>query len=277
MAGITTYADYKAGLLEYTLSCTFAFGNGNTSHQANSFGSTHVRQRLGGAPSASVALSSASAGALMYLPTSNAKTMWITSFEYAFGNGGAGAKNAPSLYDRLVHQGGLVANSTSVQTTNLPTAALPRYTTGEGVQAFIECYSGIGAVNTTATISYTNQAGTAGQTSQPFVVSSSNFGPDALLPVTLAAGDTGVRSVESFTMLASAASGGNLGIVLMKKICSGPVDNGSYHERQGYRTMIFAGGPREVLPGACLDLVVTGNSGATGPYVWAGRIGITER
>lgn len=278
MTGITTYSDYKAGLTEETLSYSFCFGNGNSSQIGGYPSSTHVRQRLGGTPSTAVALSASSAGALMYIPASNSKTMWLTSFEYSFGNAGPGSKSAVSLYDRLSHQGGLVGNITTSQTTNLPTAALPRYTNGEGVMAFIECYQTIGTINTTATITYTNQAGVPGHTSKPFAfITSVNNGPDVLTPIPLQDGDTGVRSVESFQLLGTGTSAGNIGIVLMKKIANGPGDTGSYTERQGFRTMIFGGGPREIKPDACLDIVSTGSAGTTGLVQFHGRIGITER
>ena len=69
------------------------------------------------------------------------------------------------LCDRLSHQGGLSGTTTGAQTTNLPTAALTRYTSGVDVFLGVEIYSAVGTTGTTITASYTNQAGTSGQTS----------------------------------------------------------------------------------------------------------------
>ena len=77
--------------------------------------------------------------------------------------GGGGA--AGIMIDLLNISGGLSGTVTTPQTTNLPTAALTRYTSGEGVMAGIIIFSTVGTTSTTITISYTNQAGTSGRTS----------------------------------------------------------------------------------------------------------------
>lgn len=119
------------------------------------------------------------------------------------------------IADRLSHQGGLDGNSASVQTTNLPTAALTRYTSGVGVLGAIEIYTSIGATPTTFTVSYTNQAGTAGRTSQATDIGGSNFAEALLmLPIPLQQGDTGIRSVESVTLAAGTGTVGAFGITL---------------------------------------------------------------
>ncbi len=116
------------------------------------------------------------------------------------------------LYDRLVHTSGLNGNLSSAQAIN--SAALTRHTTGEGVLMFIEIYTAIGSTAAVATIDYTNQSGVAKQTT----VSIGTTGADAalqILRVPLAAGDTGVRSVETLTMGAGGTGTvGNFGITL---------------------------------------------------------------
>ena len=118
--------------------------------------------------------------------------------------------------DRLSHQAGLT-KAPGVQTTNLPTAALTRYTTGAGVMIGIETYSA-GSSSLYAQVTYTNSAGVGGQVSQPSVLTN---GFNWSL-VSLADGDTGVRSVESFEVL-SGTSAGNLGITLFKPLFWVPV------------------------------------------------------
>lgn len=152
----------------------------------------------------------------------------------SFFNGGAGnlrilrqiiatSQNALGfliLYDRLSHQGGLSGIVTGAQTTNLPTAALTRYTTGDGVWACLEIYTALGTTTaTTATISYTNQAGTSGQTSQPVATGATgSVEAHRLLPMNLAQGDTGVRAVASVTLAASTGTAGNFGVTLIKPL-----------------------------------------------------------
>jgi hypothetical protein len=130
------------------------------------------------------------------------------------------------LIDRLAHQGGL-SGIVLNQATNLPTAALTRYTGSYvGVMAAAEVYTAIGATGVFISGSYTNQAGLAGRT-----FSSANFGATGfntagrfiILP--LAAGDTGVRSVQSISISATTGTAGNFGITLFKPIAIWAVPN----------------------------------------------------
>lgn len=129
------------------------------------------------------------------------------------------------LIDRLSHQGGLDGTLTTAQTTNLPTAALTRYTNGVGVMAAIVIYTAIGATASTFTVSYTNQAGVAGQTSVAHIIGSSSYNAGGrLIPIPLANGDTGIRSVESVTLSATTGTAGNFGIVLFRPIAMFAID-----------------------------------------------------
>lgn len=161
------------------------------------------------------------------------------------------------ICDRLSHQGGLDATVTTAQTTNLPTAALTRYTTGAGVMAALEIYTQIGASGTTAACSYTNQAGTAGRTS-PLIP---NFGNTNFREINhffvlpFQQGDSGVRSVESVTVTATTGTAGAFGVTLFK-----PLIPYSYLANTPYASqinpMIHLGGfMPEVLDNACLWLV----------------------
>jgi hypothetical protein len=121
------------------------------------------------------------------------------------------------FYDILNHSGGLNGTVTGVQTTNLPTAALSRYTSGEGVMAAIQIYTQIGATATTITVSYTNQAGTAGRISKAMVFGNTgNREAGVMIPIMLADGDTGVRSVENVNIVATTGTAGSFGIVLFR-------------------------------------------------------------
>lgn len=137
------------------------------------------------------------------------------------GTGPTAAGMSLLMADRLCHQGGLSGTSTGVQTTNLPTATLTRSTSGVGVMAGLEIYTNVGSTITTATISYTNQAGTSGRTGLAPIGGSAGSGYGAASRMTLMAlqsGDTGVRSVESVQLAASTGVAGNFGVTLFRPL-----------------------------------------------------------
>jgi hypothetical protein len=129
--------------------------------------------------------------------------------------------------DRLSHQGGLSGIVTGEQTTNLPTAALTRYTTGQGVWAAMEWYVQGGGTLTTFTLRYTNQDGTGSRTTTPMQVGAAGYREiGALLVAPLQIGDTGVRSVEGVTLAASTGAAGAFGITLFKPLFYVPLIGG---------------------------------------------------
>lgn len=154
------------------------------------------------------------------------------------------------LIDRLSHQGGLVGNITTSQTTNLPTAALTRYTSGVGVLAAINIYTALGATATQLDMTYTNSAG-AGSRVGSLVQSSSEYnavGRWEIIP--LAAGDLGVKSVESVQLSASTGAAGNWGITLFK-----PIGFVIVNSDGAYDILNNAMWSEEILDDACLQAV----------------------
>ena len=115
------------------------------------------------------------------------------------------------LYDRLWHNSGIGITTTTAQTVN--SAAWPARdrdgaTDGVGVLVGLEVSSATNNVSaiTNTTMSYTNQAGTAGRTatiaSFPAAAAAGTF-----VVFQLQAGDTGVRSIQSLTLGTSYISG----------------------------------------------------------------------
>jgi hypothetical protein len=123
------------------------------------------------------------------------------------------------ICDRLSHQGGLSTNTGGAQTTNLPTAALTRYTTGDGVMIGLTVYANNFSTSASVTASYTNQANTSGRTAI-----STDVGPSdpsnvgRIFMLSLQTGDTGVRSVESVTITGGVAANGTFGVTLFKPL-----------------------------------------------------------
>lgn len=125
------------------------------------------------------------------------------------------------LFDRLWHNSGIAVTTTTAQTVN--SAAWPARdktgtTNGDGIQIGIEvstATTNAGAITNT-TMSYTNQAGTAGKTatiaSFPATAVAGTF-----VPFQLAAGDTGVRSIQTIT-LGTSYGGGAIHLVAYREL-----------------------------------------------------------
>lgn len=121
------------------------------------------------------------------------------------------------LIDILNASGGLSGNINTLQTTNLPTAALTRSTDGVGVMAAMMMWTAVGATDTTITVLYTNTADVSGRTATlNFAVSAP--GANSLTVLGLQAGDLGVKSVQSVQLSAATGGVGNMGVVLYRPI-----------------------------------------------------------
>ena len=171
------------------------------------------------------------------------------------------------LYDRLFHIGGLSGISTSAQTVqgSTPSPALTRNTGGDGNIAFYEIYSAIGTTARTLTMTYTNQAGTGSRTS------TINIGATGFREVTraqripLAAGDTGIRAIESVQLDNSTGSVGNFGITIAKPLAFVPVGSAGAGGWRDYSTGLP--GIPAIAPDACLSLLFVPST-TTAPEVW---------
>lgn len=119
--------------------------------------------------------------------------------------------------------------STSTQTFN-NTATLPRYTTGEGVRAYLIVNELSGTGTQYVTMSYTNQDGVSGRSLGAPVLNTPSTTPGCISHSGAAAynctpflplqnGDTGIRSVQSITMSA-ASTAGTATLVLCRPITS---------------------------------------------------------
>lgn len=114
------------------------------------------------------------------------------------------------LCDRLWHNGGYTITATTAQTSTTPTwpaRDANGATNGDGVLLGLEVSAAAGAATPTITVSYTNQAGTAGRTATNSFVTTSSATAGAFYPIGLATGDTGVRSLQSMTLSVSWVSG----------------------------------------------------------------------
>jgi len=114
------------------------------------------------------------------------------------------------ICDRLWHQSGISVTTTTAQTINSvawPARDSNGSTNGEGVRIGLEVSTATGAGASVHSISYTDQSGNAGATGSPRVAYAASSIAGAFYDYGLAAGDTGVRSVQTFTSTVSMSSG----------------------------------------------------------------------
>lgn len=169
----------------------------------------------------------------------------------------------------------------------MQTVAIPdRYASGQVICVAQAASSAVG----TFTMSYTNQDGVAGRTSQDtftkvvsgggtLVSSATNAVAGSLPVVGLQAGDSAVRSIESVTF--SAAGGGLMALVIVKPLfmfyttqecrrtTSGNLE--SYGAATYFETVLMRQ-PVEIKNGAVLGVIGLGNAGSLASSILTGTI-----
>ncbi len=218
------------------------------------------------APTSSTATSSSTAGSWKQTTPSAGTDLFLLSM-----NASAHVAGTLVLYDRLNQSGGLSATTTGAQTTNLPTAALTRYTNGVGVEIWIEIYTAIGSTGTTISASYTNQGGSSGQTTANGA-NGPNFGntgfseAQRILPLPLASGDDGARAVASVTIAASTLTAGNFGVTLAYPLINIPIPAAGAGAL--WSGLMISGGPLDLgtIADTCFAMAWVGNT-ATAPHL----------
>ena len=209
-------------------------------------------------PTTSVALDKTSAHSMAPIPATDGGRLTVLGAR--FNPSGVGGI-AVVVVDLLNISGGLSGTVTTEQTTNLPTAALTRHTTGAGVMAGIVIHAALGATATTCTVNYTNQNGDSATTTATPIGSSTANAVGRLLPLPLAAGDTGVQAVSSVTLAATTGTAGNFGVCLFR-----PLAIMSVNDFQGPAVIDavtsghWAGQLAEVHPDACLSIIGMANT-----------------
>lgn len=207
-------------------------------------------QPIGAVPTTSIAPTRATLGALGQQNAAGGQQLSIIGMRFNGLN--------PGNYivaDRLVHAGGL--SGVTIGTIDVTTAALTRYTDGEGVMAALTIYTQIGTNATTVSMTYTNQAGTADRVG-PLLQFGGTGHREAnrmiLLP--LNNGDTGVRSVQSIQRATTTGIAGNYGVTLFKPlyiICSD--ESSGVVSAAGFITGRTGGGIPAIPDDACLCLI----------------------
>ena len=120
------------------------------------------------------------------------------------------------VHDRLAAMGGLSGTVTTAQTVNVDVStATNNIDVRKGgsdysdVQWWLEWYTATGSTAVTATVTYTNAAGTTGKTTT--VAMAASIGASRMLPI-LGSGGEFIRSVQTVTLSGTTATAGNFGV-----------------------------------------------------------------
>lgn len=152
-------------------------------------------------------------GALGQANAGSGKELWLLGLEAVGWSPGV-----LTLYDRLLHGNTLIGGSSAAQTVG---GTITRNTGGEGNEIWLEIHTATGAVATTVSASYTNQAGVSGRTTPPIAFGTNiSVAEGRMLRLPLQDGDTGVQSVQTVQSVLSVTSGA-YGVVIAKPIARG--------------------------------------------------------
>lgn len=153
-------------------------------------------------------------------PTPEPGAIWLTApvgqWHMTYSSVTSSTAHSHLFFDLLWINSGIVVTTTTAQTINSvtwPSRDAAGSTNGAGVMIGILVTTATtnGAAISNSTISYTNSNGTAGQTGTLVAVAGSHIPATAVVGTivwfSLAAGDTGVRSVQSITLGTSLVTG----------------------------------------------------------------------
>jgi hypothetical protein len=226
---------------------------------AKAAGSFHSLWTVAGFPAAGTAAGSvngviptkATVGALNYADAGAGETLYLGQLSLQ------GATVGTLLvYDRLWHNSAFSGIVTTAQTFTMP--SLTRHVDGVGVECFAEWYTATGSTAVTATLSYTNTLDVAGRTGTASFIASPVAGQ--MIPFQLAAGDLGIKSIQSVTLSATTGTAGNFGLTLMKRKASIPITTANI----GYGLDAIALGMPWFETNACIAFMVQASTTNTG-------------
>lgn len=159
------------------------------------------------------------------IPSPGVGPLYLTDFRVS-----ATVAHFFSVNDYLWVNSGIAVTTTTSQTINsvaLPSRDAVGNTLGEGVYIglLVTTATTNGAAISNSTISYTNQAGTAGRTATLTNQTGGQIPATAVagtfITFALQAGDTGVRSIQSIT-LATSLGGGAVSLVMFRPLAMAP-------------------------------------------------------
>ncbi len=210
-------------------------------------------------------------GALYFANATSPRKLFLTALEALTAT--ASATGTLIVLDRLLYYPTI--DHTATTNTLTQGAALSRYTTGRGVMAFLEVTTALGATAQNVTLTYTDQGGTAGNSSATIAIVASSVASRIChvpLYIPLAAGDYGIRSVQTVTFSA-ANSAGVSALVLAKELARIPIDAAfSIKTKDILRSGV---GLPQIADNACLMFIWV-PAGAVASPVFQGNLHVCE-
>lgn len=167
------------------------------------------------------------------------------------------------FYDRIWHNSGLsgtVTTTTTIGTTGSVALTRPD-ANGSNTELWWETNTAIGTTAATLSVVYTNSAGTTGQTATYVKASgAASTTVGKIQQMSLASGDTGVRSVQTYSWNTTTGTAGDFGLVILRRLFEVPI-NQIYG---GYNLDFAALGMPALDDGACISMMVLCSATTTG-------------
>lgn len=163
------------------------------------------------------------------------------------------------VHDRLVHMGGMSGIVTTPQTAAVTLVGMSADRTGPltALQWWLEWYVDTGVTARVATVTYTNEAGTSGQTTTVSIAATTRAGRMmAIIPTN----GEGIRSIESVTLNGTTGTLGNFGVTATRALGGlslGVANAGTVGDWASL-------GLPEVHQDACLSMIMLPGTTATG-------------
>lgn len=215
------------------------------------------RPAAGGNPSGTPGAAYTNAG--LNFPDRTGKKSLLNLFYYW--SNATSSQGTLMIYDRLVGVGGISLSATGDKT--ISSAALTRYTDGIGVLPYLEIST---ATTTTAPVvtlnSYTDPDGNTGQTGAAVTFPAAATVLNALIPLSLAAGDLGIKAASTLNV-GTAAAAGVANFILIKPLCYVPIIGSSSMSR-GFAVQSL--NMARVYDGASLGMAYFPTAAASGVF-----------
>lgn len=162
------------------------------------------------------------------------------------------------LYDRLLTRSGLNGTTTTAQSIG---GTLTRYTGAEaaGNQIWIEIYTQIGASSTTFTCQYDDQGSSTNVVSTATAIGNTGLREaQRIIPVPLATGDYGVKTLTDVDLTATTSTAGDFGAMIVRPLLSLPITAIGVGNTRNLISELP--GPIEIKTDACLALAWLANT-----------------
>lgn len=217
---------------------------------------------FGAAPTVAEIPTRSTQGAIPFVAPGGSREKWLIQT-----GASASTSGVLILYDRLFHIGGLSGTNVNDQTVQGSPAspALTRNTGGVGNMVFYEIYTTIGGSSRTLTMTYTDDAGNASQTTTINIGATGFQNAQRIQRIPLAAGDKGVQAVEKVKLDVSTGTAGNFGITIAKPIAYIPLNGAGIMGIRDYATGLP--GIPSIDPNACLSWMWLAGT-ATAPEIF---------